>query len=133
MLNHTPQDRAQYVNKTFSRIARHYDLMNRLMTGGMDILWRKEVIQLAGLSAGCKLLDLGTGTGDLARAALRHVPTAEITAADFTLEMMTAGNKWNSIRRCTADALNLPFGNGSFDAIISGFVTVSCNKAILQN
>ncbi len=122
MLNHTPQDHAQYVNQTFSRIARHYDLMNRIMTGGMDILWRKEVIRLADLPANSKLLDLGTGTGDLARAARRHTPSCEITAADFTLEMMTVVNQWDGIRRCTADALNLPFENNTFDAVISGFL-----------
>lgn len=122
MLNHTSQNHAQYVNKTFSRIAWHYDLMNRLMTGGMDVLWRKEVIRLADLAAGSKLLDLGTGTGDLARAALQYTPTSEITAADFTLEMMTSGNQWDGIQRCTADALNLPFGNRTFNVVISGFL-----------
>lgn len=122
MHNHTSQDRARYVNKTFSRIARHYDLMNRLMTGGMDVLWRKEVIRLSDLSAGSQLLDLGTGTGDLARAAQQYTPSSEITAADFTLEMMTAGNQWDGIRRCTADALNLPFENSAFDVVISGFL-----------
>lgn len=122
MLNHPPQDRANYVNQTFSRIARHYDLMNRIMTGGMDIRWRREVIRLAGLREGGKLLDLGAGTGDLARAALKHCLSADITAADFTFEMMTSGNDWNGVRRINADALALPFDSQSFDAVISGFL-----------
>ena len=75
----------------FAVIAPHYDLMNRLMTGGMDQIWRKEVIRRAALRRGDQLLDLGTGTGDLAREALRRMPGCGVTAGDFTLEMMLAG------------------------------------------
>ena len=53
----------------FAVIAPRYDVMNRLMTAGMDQTWRKEVIRQATLHPGDRLLDLGTGTGDLAREA----------------------------------------------------------------
>ena len=89
----TGQERAAYVQTMFTRIARRYDLMNRLMTGGQDIRWRKQVIQLARLERNSRLLDLGTGTGDLAREALAQVPQAKVVAADFTLEMMRVGQK----------------------------------------
>lgn len=122
MHNQPPIVRARYVNQTFSRIAKHYDLMNRLMTGGMDIQWRREVVRLATPPINGRLLDLGTGTGDLARAAVRQFPNVQITAADFTLEMMTVKNEWHGIQRTVADALELPFNDETFDTVISGFL-----------
>jgi demethylmenaquinone methyltransferase/2-methoxy-6-polyprenyl-1,4-benzoquinol methylase len=68
------------------------------------------------------LLDLGTGTGDLAREALSQFPQVQVTAADFTLEMMRVGQKAGPLNFSSADALNLPFNNSSFDAVISGFL-----------
>jgi demethylmenaquinone methyltransferase/2-methoxy-6-polyprenyl-1,4-benzoquinol methylase len=118
----TGQERATYVQGMFTRIARRYDLMNRLMTGGQDVRWRKHVIQLADLKPGSRLLDLGAGTGDLAREAQRQQPQADITAADFTLEMMRVGKKNGDLPFSAADALNLPFGNAKFDAVVSGFL-----------
>jgi demethylmenaquinone methyltransferase/2-methoxy-6-polyprenyl-1,4-benzoquinol methylase len=106
----------------FSRIAGRYDLMNRLMTGFQDVRWRGEVIRRAGLTPGESLLDLGTGTGDLAREAQRQQPEGRVTAADFTLEMMRVGSGISSLDWCAADALNLPFYDGSFDAVVSGFL-----------
>ncbi|MCQ3937757.1 MAG: ubiquinone biosynthesis protein UbiE [Chloroflexi bacterium] len=118
----TGRERAQYVQSMFARIAHRYDLMNRLMTGGQDIRWRKEVIHLARLRPHASLLDLGTGTGDLAREALTQFPQARVTAADFTLEMMRAGKKNGSLNFSSADALNLPFKEKTFDAVVSGFL-----------
>ncbi len=66
----TGKERAMYVQSMFTQIAKRYDLMNRLMTGGQDIRWRKRVVELARLKPNSSLLDLGTGTGDLAREAL---------------------------------------------------------------
>jgi demethylmenaquinone methyltransferase / 2-methoxy-6-polyprenyl-1,4-benzoquinol methylase len=108
----------------FQRIAPHYDLMNRLMTGGQDLAWRKLVIRWAAIPPHGKVLDLGAGTGDLAREALRQEPSCQVIAADFTLQMMLVGKQqpggiqsWSG-----ADALNLPFPDNTFDALISGFL-----------
>ena len=118
----TGRERAAYVQNMFTRIARRYDLMNRLMTGGQDVRWRRQVIQLARLQAESSLLDLGAGTGDLAREALAQCPQARVVAADFTLEMMRVGQKNGALEFSTADALHLPFPALLFDAVISGFL-----------
>ena len=116
------QERARFVQSMFTRIAPRYDLMNRLMPGGQDVRWRREVIQHARLNSTDSLLDLGTGTGDLAFEALRQNPHARVTAADFTLEMMRVGRRNGSMSWSAADALHLPFGDQSFNAVVSGFL-----------
>ena len=122
MTHLTGQERSRYVQSMFTKIAHRYDLMNRLMTGGQDIRWRKQVIKLARLTPNASLLDLGTGTGDLAREALLQQPQAKVTAADFTVEMMRVGKKSGSLQFSAADALNLPFKDTTFDAVVSGFL-----------
>ena len=122
MTNLTGTERSKYVQSMFTKIAHRYDLMNRLMTGGQDIRWRKQVIKLARLSPNASLLDLGTGTGDLAREALLQEPQAKVTAADFTVEMMRVGKKSGNLQFSAADALNLPFKDTTFDAVVSGFL-----------
>jgi len=122
MSNLTGTERSKYVQSMFTKIAHRYDLMNRLMTGGQDIRWRKQVIKLARLTSNAALLDLGAGTGDLAREALLQQPQAKVTAADFTIEMMRVGNKNGNLEWSAADALNLPFKNITFDAVVSGFL-----------
>ena len=122
MTNLTGQERSKYVQSMFTKIAHRYDLMNRLMTGGQDIRWRNQVIKLARLTPNASLLDLGTGTGDLAREALLQEPQAKVTAADFTVEMMRVGKKSGNLQFSAADALNLPFKDTNFDAVVSGFL-----------
>lgn len=113
------------VRGIFGRIAPRYDLMNRLMTFGQDRGWRREVIRRTALLPGSRLLDLGAGTGDLAFEALRQQPGARVTAADFTVEMMQVGQKRpnaNALTWAAADALQLPFAAGRFDALVSGYL-----------
>lgn len=117
------EERARYVRQMFSQIAHRYDLMNRLMTGAQDVRWRREVISRARLTPGSLLLDLGSGTGDLAREALRQQPQARVVAADFTLTMMRVGEaRYGKLPWVAADALALPFPANQFDAVVSGFL-----------
>ena len=125
MANLTGLERSRYVQTMFTRIAHRYDLMNRLMTFGQDVRWRQEVIQRSDLPPDGYLLDLGAGTGDLARDALRQHPRCHAVAADFTLEMMRMGKGRSETTHPTwsaADALHLPFPPGTFDAVVSGFL-----------
>lgn len=118
----TGKARAGYVRATFGRIAKRYDLMNRLMTAGLDKRWRHEVLRLADLQPGMRVLEIGTGTGDLARMAIADVPGVRVTAADFTLAMMLTGKERGKLPFVAADALATPFANSVFDAAISGFL-----------
>ncbi len=122
-----PHEKPQYVRAMFARIARRYDLLNRLMTAGQDQAWRREVIRRARLGPGQWLLDIGAGTGDLAREALRQQPRGHAVAADFTWEMLQVGRTRDPRRGprprwAVADALRLPFPDATFDAVVSGFL-----------
>jgi demethylmenaquinone methyltransferase / 2-methoxy-6-polyprenyl-1,4-benzoquinol methylase len=122
MSNLTGEERARYVHNVFGRVAKRYDLMNRLMTAGQDVRWRRETIRRLGLHPGEHLLDLGTGTGDLGREALRQQAGLHLAAADFSLAMMLAGQASGGLPWLNADALRLPFPEGCFDAVVSGFL-----------
>jgi demethylmenaquinone methyltransferase/2-methoxy-6-polyprenyl-1,4-benzoquinol methylase len=119
------EDKPRYVNQMFARIAPTYDLMNRLMTGGQDRHWRELVLDLCDLSVNGRLLDVGTGTGDLAAAAQRRAPYAEVIGVDFTYEMMAIGKSQPSRQQLPfvqGDTLALPFADNTFDAVVSGFL-----------
>jgi demethylmenaquinone methyltransferase / 2-methoxy-6-polyprenyl-1,4-benzoquinol methylase len=119
------QDRADYVQDMFARIAGRYDRMNRLMTFGQDVHWREYVIRRANLPAGGRLLDIATGTGDIADEGLEQVPGLQAVGGDFTIEMMQAGKRLpgrETIRWVASDTLALPFPDNTFDAVTSGFL-----------
>jgi demethylmenaquinone methyltransferase / 2-methoxy-6-polyprenyl-1,4-benzoquinol methylase len=119
------EERAKYVQGMFARIAGRYDLMNRMMTAGQDGRWRRIVIQEARVLANGRLLDIATGTGDIALEGLRQVPGLKAVGGDFTIEMMQAGKKEpkrQAIQWTAADTLALPFPDNCFDAVTSGFL-----------
>ena len=119
------EERAAYVQGMFDRIARRYNLMNRLMTFGQDMRWRHFVIRQAKLPRGGKLLDLATGTGDIAFEGLRADPTLTAVGGDFSVGMMLVGQHepfGNQVKWVGADALNLPFPSDDFDAVTSGYL-----------
>ncbi len=119
------EERAHYVQDMFGRIAGRYDLMNRLMTAGQDVRWRRVVIQEARLKAGGRLLDIATGTGEIAYEGLRQQPDIKAVGGDFTIEMMRVGKRnprRKSIQWTAADTLALPFADNTFDAVTSGFL-----------
>ena len=119
------QDRADYVQDMFARIAGRYDTMNRLMTFGQDVRWRRYVIGQANLPLDGRLLDIATGTGDIADEGRRQVPGLRAVGGDFTIEMMQAGKRLPGrevIQWVAADTLALPFADDTFDAVTSGFL-----------
>src|SRR5215213_7135394 len=121
----TGQERANYVQEMFGRIAGRYNIMNRIMTFGQDMSWRRFVVKQAQLPAKGALLDLATGTGDIAFEAKESHPNAHVIGADFALPMMYVGQnepRGKTIDWSAADALNLPFPNARFDAVVSGYL-----------
>ncbi len=125
MAHLTGEERAKYVQNMFARIAGRYDTMNRLMTFGQDIRWRRFVIKQANLPENGRLLDIATGTGDIAHEGLKQVPGLQAIGGDFTIEMMLAGKQYPDrapIKWVVSDTLALPFPDNYFDAVTSGFL-----------
>jgi|Deesub1362A_J573_1020465.scaffolds.fasta_scaffold00784_9 demethylmenaquinone methyltransferase/2-methoxy-6-polyprenyl-1,4-benzoquinol methylase len=117
--------RARYVRQMFGRIARRYDLLNTLITLGQHRRWRRLTARRLKLSPGARALDLGAGTADLTFELLRQHPGAQVIACDFSPEMMALGRARQGERKANwiiADALNLPFAEGTFDGVTSGFL-----------
>ena len=132
-----PERKAFYVQDMFGRIARRYDLMNRLMTLGRDRAWRRHTVSQLGLDNGQPgaVLDVATGTGDLAFEALHQHPEARVYGLDFVPQMLdlarqkaAAGgqnlpehSEPRSLYLLGGDALRLPFVDGTFDGVVTGF------------
>ncbi len=118
-------ERPVFVNRMFARIAPTYDLMNRLMTFGQDQGWRRKLLDAAAVPPHGKLLDIGTGTGDIAYAAMLRQPGVQAIGSDFTYEMMAAGvGKVPGlvVPFVQGDTFALPFPDETFDAVVSGFL-----------
>jgi demethylmenaquinone methyltransferase/2-methoxy-6-polyprenyl-1,4-benzoquinol methylase len=110
---------SESVRSMFDRIAPVYDAMNRLMTAGLDQRWRREAAE-AVVKPGDRVLDACCGTGDLAIAAA--AAGGKVTAIDFSKPMLErARRKAPDIEWVEADALALPFADGTFDAATIGF------------
>ena len=109
----------------FSRIADRYDLLNRLMTMGQDRRWRRQTIRSLHLLPNQWLLDVGTGTGDMAVEAAGHGGHLHVVACDFTPAMIRLGQvrpEAQYIHWIIADAQALPFKHNAFNAVVSGFL-----------
>lgn len=116
-----------YVRSLFDAIASRYDLLNHLLSGGIDFYWRKKAIDaLRGLSPK-NILDVATGTADFALASLRLDPH-RVVGVDLAENMLAVGQQKLNKRKVAdrislrmADAECLPFGPGEFDAAIVAF------------
>jgi len=114
--------------RMFDRIARRYDLLNALMSLGLHRVWRRRAVQRLVENQGRDVLDIGCGTGDVAIAVLRKVPSACVTGIDVSADMLAIAKAKtheaglaDRVAYQEADAIRLPFADASFDGIISAF------------
>ena len=109
------------VREMFGGIAPRYDLANHLLSCGCDFIWRKRAAQIVASWNPNTIVDLATGTGDLALALAKALPRSEIVAADFSEEMLAVAKAKGVRRVVTADALALPFADRSFNCLTIAF------------
>jgi len=116
-------EKKKAVKRIFDSIAYRYDLLNHLLSFGLDFYWRKKAINLSSLNNNSKLLDIACGTGDFAIAA-RKIGVKNILGADFSknmLELFTKKSKWISGRTIQMVAENIPIKNKSVSNITVAF------------
>ena len=120
------EEKRRYVHGMFGRIVARYDLMNALMTGGRDRDWRRLTARAAGAAPGCLALDVATGTGELALALARA--GCRTVGLDFSPAMLAAAVPKSAALPAdlrpiylAGDALALPFPDGAFDCVTTGF------------
>lgn len=125
------EDEAQVeqIRKMFNNIAHRYDLLNQLISFGTCNMWRRKLIKILSTFSPKNVLDIATGTGDLAIDIVKNIPSVEsVTGTDISEEMMRVGaykvnkkNLNNKIKFQTGDASNLPFEKDTFDAVTISF------------
>lgn len=117
----------QQVEQMFDNISPKYDLLNRVLSMGIDVSWRKKVVKSVKASSPQTILDIATGTGDLAIQMAKSTD-AKITGFDLSAGMLEVGRKKvkeegfeNRIEMIQGDAENMPFADNSFDCITVAF------------
>lgn len=116
-----------YVRSLFDKIAFRYDLLNHLLSGGIDLYWRRAAISLLSNRRPKKILDVATGTADFAIAALRLHPE-KVIGVDISEQMLAIGRKKIEERNCSdiialeyGEAERLKYPDNTFDAAIVAF------------
>jgi len=128
---HPVEDRIAFsrqVQDMFSNIAPRYDLLNKILSLGLDKHWRRKAVARLNPQVEKKYLDLATGTADVALEIARRTPNAQIVGADFSETMLELAARKikkhaqsDSIELKSASAESLPFDNASFNGIITAF------------
>ena len=122
------RERAPKVRQMFSRLASRYDLVNDVMSFGLHRVWKRQTVGIAlkSLAPASRVLDLCCGTADMVFLAEEQAPGVRVFGADFTIPMLAVGRARSRSRGrraalAAADALRLPFPDGTFDAITVGY------------
>lgn len=117
----------EQIAEMFDNVSPKYDLLNHLLSAGIDIYWRKKAIKLLQKEKPQTILDIATGTGDFAIEALKLTPK-KIVGVDISEGMLAVGRekikklgKENVIELRTGDSAHLPFSDNSFDALTASF------------
>lgn len=115
------------VRRMFGEISPRYDFLNHFLSGGTDIYWRWRAVRMAPPVGDAPILDVCTGTGDLAFSYEKRAQGAAVIGSDFTHEMLVLANKKreaaseSQIEFLEADAQQLPFADGSFQIVSVAF------------
>ena len=119
--NSDPSDKKRYIRTMFDSIVPTYDLLNRVLSGGIDNFWRKDLVRMLDGAVSKRTLDICCGTGDLTRQLVKG--GAELFSLDFSFNMLKKGVEkgWLSGENISADAGKLPFKNESFDFLTIAF------------
>lgn len=123
-----PDKSPQRISSMFDSIAPRYDLLNHLLSAGLDRRWRNQAVEALELRPGARVLDLCTGTADLALAAVSRGAGARVLGVDFSAEMLRrglgkvrGGAHREAIHLVRGDAANIPAASASVDAVTIGF------------
>ena len=115
-------DHDRRIAEMFDRVSPRYDLLNRVLSFGTDLSWRRRAIALARLGPRGRGVDVGAGTGDLTFALERASgPGAVVIAADLSKGMIDVARRRGPVRAVIASAGSLPFADASLDRLITGF------------
>jgi demethylmenaquinone methyltransferase/2-methoxy-6-polyprenyl-1,4-benzoquinol methylase len=122
-----PDEKTRRVRGVFDSVARRYDLMNDLMSGGMHRIWKRYACGVAAPRSGARVLDLAGGTGDLAQLLAREVgPSGRVVLSDINHAMLAEGrdkllDRGVALDIVQCDAEKLPFRDRAFDLVTIGF------------
>ena len=117
-------DKGGGVREMFGRIAGRYDLVNTVMTGGIDAVWRRKAVACLDIATDARLVDLCCGTGALTRDLAVRASVGSVVGIDFTPQMLEVARAHTSARNVEyteGDVLSLPFADASFDGATMGF------------
>ncbi len=119
--NESPEEKKRFIRAMFSSIVPSYDRLNRILSMGIDVAWRRTAVRALGDIKGRTVLDLCCGTGDLSRSL--HDRGARVVSLDFCAAMIERGVKRGAIRgsAVVADASRLPFKDNAFDMLTIAF------------
>ena len=117
-----PLKKEELVRNVFENIQDRYDLLDSLISAGMDQRWRHRLISSLNLKEGVQVLDCGAGTGKLTRMILESCPSCKVTSLDIT-EGMFRPSILPDCKFVVASAQDMPFENETFDAVVSAYLT----------
>ena len=123
----TAEKKTFLVQKLFSEVSKKYDLMNDIMSFGTHRLWKKRLIEIMNINSNDKIIDVGSGTGDLTKIILKENKDVSIYSVDLNLEMLNEAKKQfndqqkKKIKFINANAEDLPFENNFFDKYVISF------------
>lgn len=124
----TPKKHIEMVRDIFATVTAHYDLLNHVLSLRRDIAWRRYCVRRMAFTETHRLLDVATGTADLALEAAAAFPGIQVTGLDFVEEMLVLAKRKAAqrhlserVRFLQGDALDLPFPSGSFDTVSVAF------------